>query len=119
MTVYCRICGAAGAACGDSHQTLPLLTAEGINRGTGRMSQQREELQEYHYYVSGIEMTAMLTEKMAKRLGAKPVGEPLDDPNNLENNEANRMSTGAQDVDTETNVTTKARRPRNKSGSGD
>jgi len=117
MTVYCRICGAAGAACGDSHQTLPLLTGDALYRKGRTMNQPREELKEYHYWVSGMEMTAMLTEKMAKRLGAKPVGEPLDDPDQHENNEANRQATGAQDVDDDTNVTHKARKPRNKWGS--
>lgn len=80
------------------------------------MTAPREELKEYHYWVSGMEMTAMLTEKMAERLNAKPVGEALDDPNTLENNEANRQATGAQDVDTETNVTHKARTPRKTTG---
>lgn len=114
MNVYCRICGAAGAACGDSHQTLPLLTGEAFYRRADAVTAPREELKEYHYWVSGIEMSAMLTEKMAARLGAKPIGEALDPANPLENNEANRLATNAQDVDTDTNVTTKARRPRNK-----
>lgn len=78
------------------------------------MTQPREELKEYHYWVSGMEMTAMLTEKMAERLKAKPVGEPLDPADQHENNEANRTATNAQDVDTDTNITTKARTARNK-----
>lgn len=39
------------------------------------MANEKVEIKEYSYYVGNIEHTAMLTEKMAERLGAKPVGE--------------------------------------------
>jgi hypothetical protein len=113
MNVYCRICGAPGAACGDSHQTLPLLTGEAYYRGVSTVTDKpREELQEYHYYVSGMEMTALMTEKMAQRVGAKPIDEPLDPPDNFENNEANRLSSPGQQQASDAGVTHKARQPR-------
>jgi len=59
-----------------------------------------EELGEYHYYVSGMEMTAQMTPSMAEKMGAVPIDQPLDeDPDNLENNEANRLSSHMQDAD--------------------
>lgn len=62
---------------------------------------ERAELAEYHYMVGHVEHSAMLTEKMAKRLGAKPIGEPLDETEtgSVENNEAQRMSTANRDAD--------------------
>jgi len=58
------------------------------------MTEQPQELGEYHYYVSGMEITAQMTPEMAEKVGAKPIDEPLDeDPDNHENNEANRLST--------------------------
>jgi hypothetical protein len=56
---------------------------------------------EYHYMVGHIEHSAMLTPKMAERLGAKPIGEPLDKPatGEVENNEAQRSSTLNRDAD--------------------
>jgi len=62
---------------------------------------QPQEIKEYHYYVGHIEHSAMLTEKMAQRLNAKPIDEPLDAPGvgEVENNEAQRASTGMRDAD--------------------
>jgi hypothetical protein len=78
--------------------------------------QEREELQEYHYYTSGMEMTAMMTPKMAARLGAKPIDEPLDDPDQLENNEANRVAADNKDANAR-GVTVKGRTGKNKTAS--
>lgn len=44
------------------------------------MSEQPQELAEYHYWVGYVEMTAQLTPEMAKTYNAVPVGEPLPDP---------------------------------------
>lgn len=138
MNVYCRICGEPGAACGDSHQTLPLLTGAAFFRGDSSMTDPRmsetndttngpQELEEYHYYVGHMETTAMLTPAMAERLGAKPVGEALDEPDGGKkgNNEANRLSTqgGKADKDGVTNAGAeeaqeKARTARNKRATG-
>lgn len=84
-----------------------------------------QKIEEYHYMVGHVEHSAMLTPKMAERLGAKPIGEPLDDTEtgNVENNEAQRMSTAAGEAD-EAGVTgtedaaTKTRSARNKRASG-
>jgi hypothetical protein len=59
------------------------------------------ELKEYHYMVGHVEHSAMLTPKMAERLGAKPIDEPLDDTKTGEvtNNEAQRMSTATREAD--------------------
>jgi hypothetical protein len=48
---------------------------------------QPEELKEYHYYIGYIETTALLTEEMAEQLDAKPVDEPLDEPDITTNTE--------------------------------
>jgi hypothetical protein len=77
---------------------------------------ERQELQEYHYYVSGIELTAMMTQKMADRIGAKPIDEPLDPASQHENNEANRVAADNEDANAN-GVTVKARTGRNKTGS--
>jgi hypothetical protein len=85
---------------------------------------EQQEIKEYHYMVGHVEHSAMLTEKMAKRLNAKPIGEPLDETEtgNVENNEAQRMSTANRDAD-DTGVTgnedaaTKTRNARNKRAS--
>lgn len=45
------------------------------------MSDDTQELQEYHYWVGHIEHTGLLTEEMAERLGAKPLGEELEPAN--------------------------------------
>lgn len=84
-----------------------------------------QEIQEYHYYVGHVEHSAMLTPKMAERLGAKPIGESLDatETGNVENNEAQRMSTASGEAD-DAGVTgtedaqTKTRQARNKRASG-
>jgi hypothetical protein len=65
-----------------------------------------EELKEYHYYIGYIEHTALMTEEMAETMNAKPVGEPLDEPN-INTNEERRGSVQAPGY-------TKARTPRNK-----
>jgi len=64
------------------------------------------QLKEYHYYIGYIEHTAMLTEEMAEKLNAKPIGEDLDEPN-INTNEQHRGSVQAAGE-------TKARTPRNK-----
>lgn len=48
-----------------------------------------EELKEYHYHIGYIEHSALLTEDMAEKLNAKPIGEPLDEPN-INTNEQHR-----------------------------
>lgn len=85
-----------------------------------------QEMREYEYMVGGMSTTAMLTEKMAARLGAKPVGEHSGDPEF--NKTAERMSThGRQSEDEGVEVTfpdgssgadavNKARSSRNKRG---
>lgn len=73
----------------------------------------REPLDEYKYYVSGIEMTGMMTPTMAARIGAVLVDDPSPAATQHENNEANRLSTQSRDASLE-GVTTKARTPRNK-----
>lgn len=52
-----------------------------------------QELKEYHYWVGQVEHSAMLTQKMADRLGAVPIDEELESPDPFANNEANRAST--------------------------
>jgi hypothetical protein len=85
------------------------------------------EVREYEYMVGGIPTTAMLTEKMAQRLGAKPVGEHSGDPEY--NKTAERMSTHGRETDDEgadvtyadgttaADAATKARTARNKRAS--
>lgn len=85
-----------------------------------------QKTEEYHYWVGHVEHSAMLTPKMAERLGAKPIGEELDPPGtgNVENNEAQRASTAMRDAD-DSGVTyeegeqaaSKARAARNKRAS--
>ena len=58
------------------------------------------EMKEYEYYVGHVKTTAMLTEKMAKRLGAKPVGEAqAPEEGNVDNNEAQRASTDTREAE--------------------
>jgi hypothetical protein len=42
VNVFCRICGAPGAACGDSHQTLPLLTSAAFFKGATPMNDKQD-----------------------------------------------------------------------------
>lgn len=120
MSVYCRICGAAGAACGESHQELPLLSSASFHRGdtvTDTGTNEPQELAEYHYWTGYMETTAMMTPKMAEKLGAKPVDEELDPVDAGKNQEANRMASANKDA-TEHGVVQaapKARTPKNKS----
>lgn len=86
-----------------------------------------QEMKEYEYMVGNIPTTAMLTEKMAQRLGAKPVGEHGGDPEY--NKTAERMSTHGRQSDdegvdatyadgtTNADAATKARTARNKRAS--
>lgn len=53
------------------------------------MTDEAPELQEYHYHIGFIEHTALLTPELAEKLGAKPIDEPLDDPN-INTNEQHR-----------------------------
>lgn len=83
------------------------------------------EIREYHYYVGHIEHSAMLTPKMAERLNAVPIDQPLEDTEtgNVDNNEAQRMSTAAGEADTAgvtgtEDAATKTRSARNKRASG-
>lgn len=122
MSVYCRICGTAGAACGDSHKNpdLPLLTAAAF-KGDPPMATEPQELAEYHYWTGHIETTAMLTPKMAERLGAVPIDEDLPDADPTANNEANRAATVMKDggvTGDGTETITKARTARNKRSAG-
>lgn len=73
----CPICNTLGHVCGEDHMRHGPVDIEGVDMA------ERQELKEYSYYVGNIEHTAMLTEKMAKRLSAKPIGEasPDDVPN--------------------------------------
>lgn len=84
-----------------------------------------QEIKEYHYYVGHVEHSAMLTPKMAERLNAVPIDQPLDDTQTgqVENNEAQRMSTAAGEADTAgvtgtEDAQTKTRSARNKRASG-
>lgn len=58
-----------------------------------------QEMREYEYMVGNVPTTALLTEKMAARLGAKPVGEHSGEPEF--NKTAERMSTQNRDLDDE------------------
>lgn len=88
------------------------------------------ELKEYEYVVGHVPTTAMLTEKQAKRLGAKPVGEAeVPDTGKSENREAQRMQTSHREAEdagvnathpdggTSEEAVTKARVARNKRAS--
>lgn len=67
-----------------------------------------QELKEYEYRVGHLPVTAMLTEKMAKRLDAKPVGESENpEVGKVVNNEASRQATAGREAD-ESGVTNKA-----------
>lgn len=74
------------------------MSQEQSDKWTER-DQPREEMKEYHYWVGHMETSAMLTESMAERLGAKPIGEALDDADKGKNNEANRASTKSREAD--------------------
>lgn len=86
---------------------------------------QPEELKEYHYRVGHTETTGMLTQRMADRLGAKPVGEPLDDDTEntpQKGDESTRLSSrmrenraGVRNAENEA-AADKARTGRNKRG---
>ncbi len=89
-----------------------------------------QELKEYEYVVGHLPVTAMLTEKMAKRLNATAVGESSSPgEGNVANNEAQRASTHNRELDdngvvtthpdgeTSEDATTKARTARNKRAS--
>lgn len=90
------------------------------------------ELKEYTYHVGHVPTTAMLTEAQAKRLGATPVDEDAEAPQEgetLPNNEAARMQTNHRESDdagvnatyadgtTGADASTKARTARNKRAS--
>lgn len=94
------------------------------------MAPEPVELKEYEYVVGHVPTTAMLTEKQAKRLGAKPVGEAeVPDTGAIENREAERMQTRHREADdagvaathpdgaTTEDVITKSRTARNKRAS--
>lgn len=58
------------------------------------------EMQEYEYYVGHVKTTAMLTERMAERLGATAVGEAeAPEVGNVTNNEAERASTHTREAE--------------------
>jgi len=75
-----------------------------VGEVAGRMqewAQEPKELQEYHYYVGHVEITAMMTPEMAEQVGAVPVDEDLEEPASGKegNNEANRLSTRSREAD--------------------
>lgn len=52
------------------------------------------ELKQYEYYVGHMKITAQMTEAQAEKVGAKPIGEAVDDPEGgVQNKEAERAST--------------------------
>lgn len=64
------------------------------------MAEQPLELKEYEYYVGHMPVTAMLTEEMAERLGAKGVGEATDPAEGeVPNNTAESVSTHMREAD--------------------
>jgi hypothetical protein len=94
------------------------------------MAPEPVELNEYEYVVGHVKTTAMLTEKQAQRLGAKPVGEAeVPDTGQTQNREAERMQTRHREADdagvaathpdggTSDEAITKARTARNKRAS--
>lgn len=63
---------------------------------------QPQELKEYTYHVGHVPTTAMLTEAQAQRLGATPVDEDEDTPqegDSQPNREADRMQTHNRKAD--------------------
>ncbi len=124
----CPVCGQPGRACGDDHVRGPVITSRTI-KGDSAVPEP-QELKEYEYVVGHLPVTAMLTEKMAKRLDAKPVGS-TESPGegNVVNNEAQRASTHTREVEdagvktthpdgeSESDVAGKARTARNKRSS--
>ena len=98
----CPVCNIPGHVCGESHMHgKPIDSREGVE---AVMADEKLELKEYEYYVGNIPTTAMLTEKMAKRLNAKPVGEASPDDvanggNTMEQNQAVLGTTDMQAAD--------------------
>jgi hypothetical protein len=75
-----------------------------VGQVAGRMQEWADdpkELEEYHYYVGHVEITAMMTPEMAEQVGAVPVDEDLEEPEGGKegNNEANRLSTRSREAD--------------------
>ena len=69
----CPVCNLVGHVCGDDHVAIPPVDSRiGV---VEIMADEKIELKEYEYMVGNIPTTAMLTDKMAKRLNAKPVGQ--------------------------------------------
>lgn len=54
--------------------------------------QEPQKLQEYQYRVGHMVTTAQLTEEMAERMGAVPLGEELPDEDEIKNTESERLS---------------------------
>lgn len=89
--------------------TRPLISSASFKGDpvTEPQSNEPQKMSEYEYYVGHIKTTALLTEKMAKRLGAKPVGEAeAPEVGGVDNNEAGRMSTSGREADDAGVVTT-------------
>jgi len=94
------------------------------------MADAKQELREYEYMVGHVPMTAMLTEKMAERLGAVAPGTAQSPgTGKVRNNEAQRAGTRHREADdsgveathadgtTSESAATKARDARNKRAS--
>lgn len=81
-------------ACGDDHVVLPVISSEMLKRGNV-VAEAPLELKEYEYYVGHAKLTAMLTEEMADRLQAVPVGEGAEAPQEgaVPNRTAEQLST--------------------------
>ncbi len=139
----CLICGAGAHTCGPDHMTHPPVDLEEfhmsdtestpVTSGAPVEGKEPAELREYEYMVGHVPTTAMLTEEMAERLGATPVGaggakartRNFGGTQRLDNNEAERQATQHAEVDERgvggedaTAAQTKVRDARNKRAGG-
>ncbi len=74
----CPVCSTPGRACGADHMRYgPIEIPE---KGDTVMADPIE-LREYTYMIGNMPVTAMLTEELAERYGAKPVAEGVDPSN--------------------------------------
>lgn len=64
------------------------------------MSDEKQKLSEYEYYVGHVKTTAQLTEAQAEAMGAKPVGEAeAPQVGKVENKESERLNSQAKGAD--------------------
>lgn len=68
----CLICTTPGVACGDDHMHLPPVDLQRVVKGRTAVA---EKLNEYRWMNGNMEMTGLLTEQQAERVGAERIGE--------------------------------------------